>query len=97
MEPQFLDRIAANSDQAVQMATDILESKVGIRLDKEQAMEVANQLLKIFGEKRRSDQTSQFPYKQIKKIQDQYGIPYKFSNQSANGESGTWIVERGIV
>ena len=97
LEPQFLDRIAANSDQAVQMATDILESKVGIRLDKEQAMEVANQLLKIFGEKRRSDQTSQFPYKQIKKIQDQYGIPYKFSNQSANGESGTWIVERGIV
>ncbi len=96
LEPQFLDRIAANSDQAVQMATDILELKVGIPLNKEQAMEVANQLLKIFGVKRRSDQTTQFPYKSTKKILDQYRIPYKFSNQSANGESGTWIVEKRI-
>ena len=97
LEPEFLDRVAASSDQAVQMATEILEPKLGIPLNKEQVMEMANQILKIFGVERRSDQTTQFPYKPIKEIMDQYKIPYKFSNQSANRKSGTWIVERGII
>ena len=97
LEPRFLDRVAEKLEQAVQMATEILEKKVGTPLSREQAMEVANQLLKIFDVKRRSDQTTQFPYKPIKEILDRYRIPYKFSNQSANGKSGIWIVERGII
>lgn len=74
----------------------LLEPYADKELNKDEMLELNNQILELMKITRRSDERSSISMSKIKSGFQKYGVTYIICNQSKNGKTGIWKVERGI-
>lgn len=91
---KWLDRTqkSAMRDNAIA----ILEPITGQEFEKEQAVQIAHDILQGFNCIRRKDQENAMPLTLLKKLFLEHEIPYVFRNLSRVGKKGFYAVERGF-
>lgn len=73
----------------------ILEPIAGQEFEKEQAVQIAHDILRTLNQVRRKDQENSMPLSLLKKIFLEHDIPFTFRNLSKEGKKGFYVVERG--
>lgn len=74
---------------------EILEPTVNKEFEKKKAVEIANDILRIFNQPRRKEQENSMPISILKYLFQKQDIPYVFRNLSKEGKKGIYVVERG--
>lgn len=92
-EVKWLDRTWKS--EIKEKVSDVLEPLVNQEFKKEQAVQIAHDILRIFNQTRRKEQENSMPLTLLKKLFLEQDIPYVFRNLSRAGKKGIYIVERG--
>lgn len=95
-EPIFLDYLQENDEEIRKQVREKLEQWIDQELNRDYMGVLSDQLLEIFGEKRRLDQKGQISIGKINEQLKKYGLPYTIANQCKKGKKGVWKIERGI-
>lgn len=90
---KWLDRTWKS--EITEKVSNILEPIVNQEFEKEKAVEIAHDILRIFNQPRRKEQENSMPLVVLKKLFLEQDIPYVFRNLSRAGKKGNYIVERG--
>lgn len=95
-KPFFLDRPEVSDENVCEEVSKILKPLLGKELNREEMGKLSDQLLRIFGERRRSDQQGQIAIKKLNNGLKKYGLTYAVSNKSKEKKRGIWMIEEGI-
>ena len=90
---KWLDRM--QKSEIKDKICEILEPMVNQEYEKEKAVVIANDILRIFNEPRRKEQENSMPTLVLKKLFEEHDIPYVFRNLSRVGKKGIYILEKG--